>query len=496
MKYAKYLVVAAAAFCMQSCSDDFLDKEPSKNASLEQVQEAIDQDPEALNAFVSGFYKNLYDPEARDSHDDFGLKAFELATDLMGEDMAYKTSHFFIYDHLLDNRDATYRRSRTFWQSLYAAISGTNEVISKLIGKSEEWNETEKSMMGQSYVIRAYCYFWLINMYQQPYEWNKDKPGIPLYNEKEIRLNRVPVKEIYDQILGDLEKGFDLLKGTGMPADKSYMNEYAAAAIYANVLSFVNDYPDQWNKVAEYADYATKGGELMTEKELLSGFNNIALSEVLWGADINSETNTFYASFMSHIDAQGPGYGGALGNYKMIASALYDKIADNDIRKQWFGVEVSEKNAHYPLRQYIQKKFMDTGTTGTDDTFCSDYIYFRTGEMYFVGAEALYRAGKQAEAKAKLEEVMRTRVPGYTCNKTGNELLEEIMIQKRIEMWGEGRRLFDMKRRGENLDRTASTNMNATAPMQVPAGSKLFIYQIPQKELDANLEISEEDQNE
>lgn len=64
----------------------------------------------------------------------------------------------------------------------------------------------------------------------------------------------------------------------------------------------------------------------MSEKELLSGFNDLSLSEVLWGADINGETNTFYASFMSQVDPYGPGYGGNLGNYKMISSDLYEKF--------------------------------------------------------------------------------------------------------------------------------------------------------------------------
>ena len=44
------------------------------------------------------------------------------------------------------------------------------------------------------------------------------------------------------------------LKGKGI-AKKDELNEYAAAAIYANILSFVNDYPDQWNEVAKYFVY-------------------------------------------------------------------------------------------------------------------------------------------------------------------------------------------------------------------------------------------------
>ena len=57
-------------------------------------------------------------------------------------------------------------------------------------------------------------------------------------------MNRVPVSEVYEQILSDIDKGYNYLKGKGI-AKKDKLNEYAAAAIYANILSFVNDYPDQ-----------------------------------------------------------------------------------------------------------------------------------------------------------------------------------------------------------------------------------------------------------
>ena len=166
MKYTKYLAILAAAFMMGSCSDDFLDKEPSENASEDQIKDLLDKDPTAIQAYITGYYKNMFSPEAQQSHDDFGLKAFELATDLMGDDMAYMTSHFFVYDYLLDNRASSYRRTTTYWQELYAVISGANEVISGLKEQADSGDESVEKMLGQSYTIRAYCYFWLINMYQ------------------------------------------------------------------------------------------------------------------------------------------------------------------------------------------------------------------------------------------------------------------------------------------------------------------------------------------
>lgn len=57
MKYTKYLAILVAAFMMGSCSDDFLDKEPSENASEDQIKDLLDKDPTAIQAYITGYYK-------------------------------------------------------------------------------------------------------------------------------------------------------------------------------------------------------------------------------------------------------------------------------------------------------------------------------------------------------------------------------------------------------------------------------------------------------
>lgn len=500
MKKIKYILLIALPLLGVGCSSSFLDTDLNERASQEQINEALKQNPDKLNAFTSGMYKNVFSPEAQKSHDDFGLKGLQLATDMMTDDMAYQATSFFVYDYMLDNRGSNYRRTGSTWQQLYAIINGANQVIT-LVGDVDKLpadTDEEKSkkaaledLMGQSYVMRAYSYFWLINMYQQPYEWNKDKIGIPLYTETETLLNRVPVKDIYAQILADVDKGYGLLKGkSGAKPDVNKINEYAAAAIYAKVLEFVSDYPNQKAEIVKYAKEAIKGGRLMTtEDEFLSGFNSIEMPEVLWGSAIDVESNTFYASFMSHMDAKAPGYGGDGGALKMIASDLYNQIADTDIRKKWFGLDLPTTDPHYDVKQYVQKKFVDVNTLGKGEVFASDYIYIRVAEMYFVAAEALYADGKQAEAKEMLETVMKTRNPQYSVG--SKDLLSEIKLQKRVELWGEGTRLLDMKRRNEALDRTKATNHNVSAPMQKDIQDNLFIYRIPDAEVNANDQLGD-----
>ena len=57
--------------------------------------------------------------EYNTSHDDGGLKAFHLFTDLMCEDVAYTNTSWFKFDYQIGNSEANYRRTRTMWRLFY-----------------------------------------------------------------------------------------------------------------------------------------------------------------------------------------------------------------------------------------------------------------------------------------------------------------------------------------------------------------------------------------
>ena len=83
-----------------------------------------------------------------------------------------------------------------------------------------------------------------------------------------------------------------------------------------------------------------------------------------------------------------------------------------------------------------------------------------------------------------------------TVDATGTALLDEILLERRIELWGEGFVGLDIKRLKLAVDRSDSNHNPVYAQnMTMAAESPNFIYQIPQDEIDANDLISEEDQN-
>lgn len=70
----------------------------------------------------------------------------------------------------------------------------------------------------------------------------------------------------------------------------------------------------------------------------------------------------------------------------------------------------------------------------------------RVEEMWLIEAEAAARQSYQ-RGKALIEEFMAYRDENYECPAaTQEELVDEVLLQKRIELWGEGQTYFDVKR--------------------------------------------------
>lgn len=80
---------------------------------------------------------------------------------------------------------------------------------------------------------------------------------------------------------------------------------------------------------------------------------------------------------------------------------------------------------------------------------------------------------------------------------TGGALIQEILTQRRMELWGEGFRFFDLKRTNSDLDRTGANHNSSTLNdlLYVPAGDPRWQWKIPGAQLDSNPFISDADQN-
>lgn len=187
-------------------------------------------------------------------------------------------------------------------------------------------------------------------------------------------------------------------------------------------------------------------------------------------------------------------------------------MSATDARRAWWlgNFDNAKYAASGEAIRYCQVKFKFKG-----DSWLGDYIYMRAEEMLLTAAEAYCQQGNDAQARVYLNRLMANRDSAYTgSSKSGKELgtlsagsdgagttgslLEEILIQRRIELWGEYGRLFDIKRLGQGFKRTKvdeADNPDFDPASLIPSrntqtpGTFAWILLLPQKELDGNPNI-------
>ena len=88
---------------------------------------------------------------------------------------------------------------------------------------------------------------------------------------------------------------------------------------------------------------------------------------------------------------------------------------------------------------------------------------------------------------------MSKRDPSYKqSSSTGATLIDEILFNRRIELWGEGFRFLDLKRLNLPLNRNGANHNTAVAVLfDVPAGDPRWEFLIPRRELDSNKAVTQ-----
>ncbi|MER3470920.1 MAG: RagB/SusD family nutrient uptake outer membrane protein [Chitinophagaceae bacterium] len=481
---ATLLLIALAG-----CKKDYLETTPATAVSEQQIFSKVATVTSALN----GAYQSTFKLGPNGRHDNYGQKSYDLANDLMGNDMVVQSAGYGWYNAAYQYNEwqvaTNNRHSYNAWVYYYNIIKQANTIIANVDAVADASQTQKETIKGQALGLRAYCYFYLINYYQQTYKGNESKPGVPLYTVNATEGNgRGTVQDVYNQIVADLTKAETLLTGKTV-STKTLMDVRAVQGFRARTALLMED----WATAATYANKARTGYAPMSASQYQGGFSTISNPEWMWGAQIPADQATIYASFFSHMDINTQGYA-YLGGQKKITKALYDLIPATDVRKSVFKAPGTGTSTN---PDYNQLKFR----VPTPGSWAADYLYMRAAEMYLIEAEALARQGQDAPARAVLQSLIVTRDPSYNAGTlSGTALLNEILLQRRIELWGEGWSLIDIKRLHTGLNRpTGAGNHNTTTLNPIvytlPDADPKFLMRIPQAELDANTKMTPADQN-
>lgn len=519
----RIFILSIIASLALSCAKDALETFPGNKVPADIVYGSVENAQSALNGALAGLGAGGWQGPYS-SGIGFGLTETYLTGDALAEDYVlsgagngwmWQTFSYNFKNWFDDPR----LQCATTWNCYYTTINSCNNLIgsAELLSTSDEG----KYILGQAYVLRAMCYHMLAQVYARAYYYYPEDLCVPVYTEptdSETKgAARSTNRQVYEEVIyPDLATGIGMLdeaKQAGIQrGSKTEIDYYVANGIKARVALAMHLWKDAYT-AAEEALKGYAGSEASDASLITSGMNDIVqLPSVMWGEVKTSDNYGMYLSFQSQMDAGHDGY--AQLARRCCTSWLWNQMNRTDVRRAWWLGTFD--NADYMSSgeaiRYCQVKFKFKG-----DTWLGDYIYMRAEEMLLTAAEAYCQEGNDAQARTYLSKLMAKRDSAYRgTTKSGNaigtltpgsagaattgSLLEEILIQRRIELWGEFGRLFDIKRLGQGFKRVAPES--ADNPDFDPAslvnnrdtqtpGTFAWVLLLPQKELDGNPAIEQ-----
>ena len=472
------------------CSEEFLD--PTRNTSVltsQDLSEFSGVNPALIEGTLEGIASFMItDRGITGDHYDFGQKGVDIWTDIVSGDMALSGSAYGWYNNsanLVCTVDYTQSENKIIWEYYYRIVSLSNTVIQTSGGNNAApVTDSARKILGQAKASRAYAYYYLAQLFQKSYD--PSQPILPYYDGETTETAKVPASQIYNLVVSDLTHAIELLDGYAR-TDKSKINQTVAQGLLAYTHAAMGNYAD----AKTMADAVIASGFPLTTAGALahpgagSGFNDVNSPSWIWAFDLTEDLGHQLIDWWGQMDAYTYSYQWA-GDYKSIDDALYAQIESDDVRKNQFGTGTSDL-------QPINKFFDPNRVIGGQYDITTDLLFMRVEEFYLLSAECATRLGNDAAAKSTMVELLDNRMAdaaGTVNSLSGTQLQDFIYLQTKIELWGEGKTYFAMKRNQATV--TRGTNHVYRAGESFVYDSDEMSFQIPEDEINNNPSISEQ----
>jgi len=490
MKFSYLILTFFSASILVGCSKDFLKTEPTQFTTPDRLGADARQDSKLLNGSIAGLYTTMFavNGGGTGGHDDFGQKSIDIYLDMLESDMVLGALNYGWYSNLARyNASVDFTTNEVYmpFRYYYRQIFGANTIIEILGGNDAVPADAgNKYTMGQAKAMRAYSYFYLSQIYGKEYGSGSDKL-IPVYtSSKQVNQPKATTKEVFDLMVKDLDDAIVLLTGFTR-ATKDQIDINVAKGLLAYVLS-------ARGTTADLGRVVTLSQEIMTAYAKTSpaqlyfngtnattaGFNNVATPSWMWGVDITLAQGLNLISWWGQIDQFTYSYTWA-GDPKTIDRRLYDAIRPDDIRINQFASPTAASRRLQPINKFWAPARVSGGQRNVE----TDNLYMRSDEFYLLNAEAKARLNQDAAAKTTLKAYLADRVTNisYIDALSGTRLLDEIYLQTRIELWGEGKAYLAMKRLKRPVVR--GSNHLFEAGKTFPYDDPRLSFVIPQAEV-------------
>lgn len=310
------------------------------------------------------------------------------------------------------------------WKSSYSLIYMCNAALEGLVESNTLTDETKSQLRGETLVIRAFVYFYLVELFGDiPFPTSTDY----LENSK---LSKLSSSIIYNNIISDLVEAKSLLGTSYVSGERVRANRFVAAAL----LSRIYLYTEQWDLAVSESSILINNSSISLESDLAVEFLKESTSAILQFKPKYEGGNAEEAS--TYLFASGP------PPLVSLSSHLIETFEDGDLRReQWIGEVTNDHEIWYFPNKYKLKT-----NTGTSREYS---IVLRLSEQYLIRAEARANLGDLMKSLEDLN-IIRNRAGLMSSGATTqNDVLDAIYMERYRELFSEyGFRWFDLKRLG------------------------------------------------
>ena len=422
-------------------------------------------------------------------HYDWGYGSIMHIRDVMGEEMNTPPDQNFDHYSVWERNTkmgSEYIYSQFVFVYFFKAIDELNTLIQTIEKRNRMATVDVSDQLGGALALRAMLYLDAARMYEfmendatvSINEVGNDVMGLtfpivekPWIYPYQTDVKRATREEMATYLTQQLDQAEELLTEAS-PSDKLLASLNVVYGLKARLNMWLGDYA----QAQMYAERTIGGGGYtpLTSDQWLSttdGFNNRNVSSWMWAMNYPEDCemlqhSTFinWTSWCSNEYTEGYA---AAGAQPVMGRSFYNRIADTDFRKLSYkaptGNALSGQEPHLSndifnkLPECASLKFRPgQGNISDPKVACSvDVPLMRIEEMHFIRMEAMAQRGELEASKATLVDFMQQyRDASYTCTATTKKgLIDEIFLQKRIELWGEGQNYFDYKRLNKPVTR-------------------------------------------
>jgi hypothetical protein len=329
------------------------------------------------------------------------------------------------------------------WNTIYSYIFTANSAIEGLNNSGSLTPTVQQQLIGEAKFIRAFCYFYLVNLYG-------DVPLVMSTNYKiNAVLSRTPKAQVYQQIITDIKDAQNLLSSNYLDGtllsnttERVRPTKWAATALLARTYLYTDSFAN-----SEAQATAVINNSTLYALDTLNGVFLKNSTEAIWQLQpVNSGFNTSEASLYI-IPPTGPD---AYSYPVYLNTNLLNSFEIGDQRKvNWIDSVIPPPGTttfYYPYK--YKSNLYDINITSP--AAMSEYLMvLRLGEQYLIRAEARAEQGDIQGAQADLNTIRNRAGLLPTATSTQSDLLAAILHERQVELFTEwGHRWLDMKRTG------------------------------------------------